>query len=126
MDDDSILSLIDELKAEDHNTRLHAINSLHIIAVAIGEEKTRTELIPYMNDLLDDENEEVLLAIATKLDELSKYIGGSVYITCLIPPLGALCRSEEAVVQERAILSLNIIAKQIVQHFTIYNCHNIK
>ena len=66
-----------------------------------------------MNDLLDDENEEVLLAIATKLDELSKYIGGSVYITCLIPPLGALCRSEEAVVQERAILSLNIIAKQL-------------
>lgn len=48
MDDDSILSLIDELKAEDHNTRLHAINSLHIIAVAIGEEKTRTELIPYI------------------------------------------------------------------------------
>ena len=33
---DSILALIDELKSEDQNTQLHAINSLHEIAGAIG------------------------------------------------------------------------------------------
>ena len=110
---DSILCLIDELKAEDHNTRLHAINSLDIIASAIGEEKTRIELIPYTNELLEDENEEVLLAIASKLEELSKYIGDSSHFICLLTPLKTLCSKEEVVVQEKAISSLNSIITKI-------------
>jgi serine/threonine-protein phosphatase 2A regulatory subunit A len=119
---DSILYLIDELKAEDHNTRLHAINSLDIIAEAIGEQKTRDELIPYINELLEDENEEVLLAIASKLGELAKYVGESSNLGCLIPGLSTLCNNEETVVQEKAVNSLGLIAaqlpgKSIEEHF---------
>lgn len=110
---DSILCMIDEFKAEDHNTRLHAINSLHLIAEAIGEERTRNELIPYMNELLEDENEEVLLSLASKLSELSKYIGDIVHLPCLLPSLNVLCISEETIVQEKALNSLNNIALQM-------------
>lgn len=112
---DSFLCLFDELKAEDHNTRLHAINSLDIIASAIGEEKTRSELVPYTNELLEDENEEVLLALAAKLGELSKYIGDKSYLPCLLPPLNSLCSSEESIVQEKALNSLKDISSAMDQ-----------
>lgn len=71
---ESILCLIDELKSEDHNTRLHAINNLHLIAEAVGPERTEDELVPYIVELLEDDNEEVLLALANKLGELRNYL----------------------------------------------------
>ncbi|CAG9329304.1 unnamed protein product [Blepharisma stoltei] len=110
---DTILYLIDELKAEDHNTRLHAINSLEQIAEAIGDIRTRQELVPYINELLEDDNQEVLLAIASKLGDLSNYVGGLDYLACLLPPLQSLSRSEETVVQDKAVQSINKIAEQL-------------
>lgn len=110
---ESILYYIDELKADELNTRLYAINSLDLIASAIGEEKTRNELVPYTNELLEDENEEVLLALASKLGELYKYIGPIEHISCLLPPLATLCSSDEPCVQNKAINSLFIVSAQI-------------
>lgn len=110
---DTVLYLLDELKAEDHNTRLHAINSLEQIAGAIGEARTRKELIPYFNELLEDDNQEVLLAIANKLGELADYIGEPKYMDCLIPALKCLVKSEEQIVQEKAIKSINKILQNL-------------
>lgn len=41
--------LADELKNEDSQVRLHAIQRLGTIANALGTERTRTELIPQIN-----------------------------------------------------------------------------
>jgi serine/threonine-protein phosphatase 2A regulatory subunit A len=43
-----IAVLIDELKSEDVQQRLNSVRRLTTIAVALGEERTRTELIPYI------------------------------------------------------------------------------
>lgn len=110
---DTILCLIDELKSEDHATKIHAINSLEIIAQAIGEERTREELIPYTAELLDDDNEEVLMAVALKLGDLSKYVGRSKHMVCLLGPLNTLASNEENNVREKAVASLNIIAEKL-------------
>jgi serine/threonine-protein phosphatase 2A regulatory subunit A len=110
---DRILCLIDELKSEDHATRIHAINSLETIAQAIGDERTREELIPYTSELLDNDNEEVLSSIAVKLGDLSKYVGDSAHMVCLLPSLTILAANEENSVREKAVTSLNIIAESL-------------
>lgn len=44
-----IAVLIDELKHEDVVLRLNAIKRLSTIALALGAERTRTELIPFLD-----------------------------------------------------------------------------
>jgi serine/threonine-protein phosphatase 2A regulatory subunit A len=46
-----IAVLIDELKHEDVVLRLNAIKRLSTIALALGPERTRTELIPFLDGL---------------------------------------------------------------------------
>ena len=43
-----IAVLIDELKNEDIKRRLNSINNLHTIAVALGPERTRNELLHFI------------------------------------------------------------------------------
>lgn len=44
-----IAVLIDELKHDDVMLRLNAIRRLHTIALALGAERTREELIPFLD-----------------------------------------------------------------------------
>lgn len=41
--------LIDELKSEDSKRRINSIKSFTTIASAIGPERTRSELLPFVN-----------------------------------------------------------------------------
>eukprot|EP00124_Ichthyophonus_hoferi_P002314 Ihof_evm7s152 gene=Ihof_evmTU7s152 len=43
-----IAVLFDELKNEDVQARLNSISRITTIALALGEEKTRTELLSYL------------------------------------------------------------------------------
>lgn len=57
--------------------RLNSIKKLSTIALALGEERTRTELIPFLTESIYDED-EVLLALAEQLGNFtSKCIFGS-------------------------------------------------
>lgn len=47
-DVNNVATLIDELKHEDVTYRLNSIKKLNIIASALGVERTRTELIPFL------------------------------------------------------------------------------
>lgn len=61
-----IAVLIDELKNEDVQLRLNSIKKLSTIALALGVERTRSELIPFLTETIYDED-EVLLALAEQL-----------------------------------------------------------
>ena len=54
---------IDELKSLERKNRIKSVRSLGTIALALGPERTRIELIPYLMELMDDD-EEVLIALA--------------------------------------------------------------
>ena len=41
--------LIDDLKNEDIRKRLNSVQNLNVIASALGPERTRLELIPFLN-----------------------------------------------------------------------------
>ena len=47
----------DELKNEDVALRLNSVRRLSTIAMALGEERTRKELIPFLTEANDDEDE---------------------------------------------------------------------
>ena len=70
-----IAVLIDELKNEDIQLRLNSIRILSTIARALGEERTRKELIPFLSENNDDDD-EVLLAMAEELGVFIPYVGG--------------------------------------------------
>jgi hypothetical protein len=40
--------LIEDLKSQETKTKINAIKSLSIIALTIGKERTRNELLPYL------------------------------------------------------------------------------
>ncbi|KAJ3276168.1 Polyamine N-acetyltransferase 1 [Terramyces sp. JEL0728] len=106
-----IAVLIDELKHEDIVLRLNAIRRLSTIALALGPERTRTELVPFLDgtriitiESIDDED-EILLALAEELGDFVEYVGGKNHAFLLLGPLETLAGVEETVVREKAIES---------------------
>lgn len=106
-----IAVLIDELRNEDIQLRLNSIKKLSTIALALGTERTRLELIPFLTDTVYDED-EVLLALAEQLGQFTPLVGGPEYVHCLIEPLESLATLEETVVRDKAVESLRNIAQQ--------------
>uniref|UniRef100_A0A8C5DQG2 Serine/threonine-protein phosphatase 2A 65 kDa regulatory subunit A beta isoform n=1 Tax=Gouania willdenowi TaxID=441366 RepID=A0A8C5DQG2_GOUWI len=78
-----IAVLIDELRNEDVQLRLNSIKKLSTIALALGVERTRTELLPFLTDTIYDED-EVLLALAEQLGNFTMLVGGPEYVHCLL------------------------------------------
>ncbi|KAK9470092.1 armadillo-type protein [Dipodascopsis tothii] len=104
--------LLDELKHDDITLRLAAIRRLSTIALALGAERTRQELIPFLEESLEDED-EVLTVLAEELGNFVPYIGGPQYADFLISPLESFAGVEETLVRDKATASLNRICDQM-------------
>ena len=96
-----IAILMDELRSEDVQLRLNAIHRISTIALALGPDRARDELIPFLQDSVDDED-EVLLALAEELGkDFEEYIGGPEYGHLLLGPLENLSAVEETLVRDK-------------------------
>ena len=102
----------DELKSDEPLRRLNSISRLGTIALALGEERTRAELIPFLSENNDDED-EVLLAQAEQLGNFVPYVGGPSYGHLLLPLLETLSTVEETVVRDKAVESLCKVGAQL-------------
>lgn len=100
--------LIDQLKHDDPQLRVNASKHLIQIAKALGPERSRDELIPFLNESTDDED-EVLHTIAEKLGEFVPLLGGNEYAYVLLDPLEILSAVEESAVREAAVKSIEKI-----------------
>ena len=58
-----IAILIEELRNEDIAARLASIQKLCTIALALGVDRTKTELIPFLTDSIYDEDEGLFFII---------------------------------------------------------------
>ncbi|VDL95122.1 unnamed protein product [Schistocephalus solidus] len=103
--------LIEELRNEDVQFRLHSIQKLSTIALALGEEKTRTQLIPFLTDSIYDVD-EVMVAIAEQLGDFVRYVGGKDHAPVLIAPLESLALVEDVNVREKAVESLRRLTRE--------------
>ncbi|KAL8994797.1 MAG: hypothetical protein Q9169_005333 [Polycauliona sp. 2 TL-2023] len=109
-----IAVLIDELKHDDVLLRLNAIHRLSTIALALGAERTREELIPFLDESVEDED-EVLTALSDELGGFVEYVGGPEWGHVLLSPLENLAAIEEPLVREKAVESLNKICGELSQ-----------
>ncbi|KAK2093292.1 Serine/threonine-protein phosphatase 2A regulatory subunit A alpha isoform [Saguinus oedipus] len=91
-----IVVLIDELCNEDVQLQLNSIKKLSTIALALGVERTQSELLPFLTDTIYDED-EVLLALAKQLGTFTTL---------------SLATVEETVVWDKAVESLQAISHE--------------
>ncbi|KAI4211314.1 MAG: hypothetical protein LQ351_005869 [Letrouitia transgressa] len=109
-----IAVLIDELKHDDVLLRLNAIRRLSTIALALGAKRTREELINFVDESVEDED-EVLTALSEELGGFIEYVGGPEYGHVLLSPLENLAAIEEPLVRDKAVESLNKICRELSQ-----------
>ena len=96
-----IAILMDELRSEDVQLRLNAIHRISTIALALGPDRARDELIPFLQDSVDDED-EVLLALGEELGKhFEEYLGGKQHAHVLLGPLETLSAVEETLVRDK-------------------------
>jgi serine/threonine-protein phosphatase 2A regulatory subunit A len=91
------------------------VQKLGTIAQALGQERTRTELLPYIMDLMDDE-EEVLIELSLVLNgKFLDLIGGPNYAPHMFKPLERLCEVEECTVRDKVCFA----NKSLIAHFRL-------
>lgn len=105
--------LMDELKHDDVSNRVEAMQKLDTIAIALGPERTLNELLPFLNDVAQDDEEEVFAVLASKLGDFIPLIGGHQNCEPLIQILLILASMEEPIVRNKAIDSLNKISLEL-------------
>ncbi|CAM9191834.1 unnamed protein product [Ascophyllum nodosum] len=102
--------LIEHLKADNMNLRVSAMRSLPVIAEALGPHRVKAELIPFINDSTDDDD-EVLLCMAEQIGKLTANVGGKQHAYELLIPLEQLVAVEENTVREKALDSVQTVAR---------------
>ena len=98
------------------------MHRLSTIALALGQERTRTELVPFLEEVTQEDEDEVLTVLAEELGNFIPYIGGAEYTHILLSTLEGLSAMEEPVVRDKAVEALNKLcesqsADQIEAHF---------
>lgn len=101
----------DELRDDDIALKLNSIRRLGTIALALGDARTREELLPYLLESKPEED-EIMVALAEEIGKLVPSVGGPEHAHCLVPLLEDLAREDETVVREAAVKSLQIVGKE--------------
>ena len=109
----AVAVLIDDLRSVDTITRVNSIKSLRVIAAALGPERVRKELVPYLTEFVDDDD-DVLIVLAAELGVLGEYVGGAEHVYVLLEPLEALAAAEDLRVRETAIAALAKVVGELV------------
>jgi serine/threonine-protein phosphatase 2A regulatory subunit A len=115
IDGEEALRQIEHLRSDDVSLRISAARKLTTISAALGPDRTREELLPFLSDGVDDED-EVLEAIAGSLGELIRYVGSTPkknYGSFLLGPLELLLAVEENAVREKAAESAIKVANSL-------------
>ena len=103
------------MRSDDLSLRVSAARKLTTISAALGPDRTREELLPFLSDGVDDED-EVLEAIAGSLGKLIPYVGSTPeknYGASLLGPLELLLAVEENAVREKAAESAIKVANSL-------------
>ena len=115
-----VAQLVEQLRHDDIHHRVIAVKNVPAIAAGLGAERTRAELIPFLNESTDDER-DVIAVIAEKLGELPRYVGGKEYVYLILPPLETLVLNELPLVRDNATNSLRLCAEAMSSsHIMMY------
>lgn len=106
------LSLLkEEMSTDEIHLKVNAIHRLKTVIMSIGPQESTAQLIPYLNSLIEDQDDEVLFAIAEELGMCFDIMQDDK--TAFLPLLEKLCQKDETVVREQASKSLISICKEL-------------
>lgn len=112
--------LMDELKSEETTVRVAAMRQLPTICLALGPERTRSELLPFLQcSCLEDEEDEVLHVLAEQTAGLVELVGGGAYAQHLVPLLEGLVAAEEPCVRVRAMEAFEAVVECLPTAITL-------
>ncbi|KAF5292005.1 hypothetical protein FQA39_LY14122 [Lamprigera yunnana] len=99
----------------DVEVRINSIKKLSTVAMALDVDKTKNELIPYLDNLTEEiyNDDEILMNLAEQLGSFLPYIGGAENVDLILKILEKLATVDEIVVRDKAIESLEKIAEQL-------------
>eukprot|EP00823_Brevimastigomonas_motovehiculus_P001323 TRINITY_DN11847_c0_g1_i1.p1 TRINITY_DN11847_c0_g1~~TRINITY_DN11847_c0_g1_i1.p1 ORF type:complete len:619 (-),score=121.51 TRINITY_DN11847_c0_g1_i1:55-1911(-) len=110
---DALALLVEGVKDDDYEQVIASINRVVTVAVSIGPTRTRTDLLKFLTEFSEQDNDEAMTAIAKQLGDFVDLVGGPQYAVCLLPLLEKLCGEEEVVVRDAAVQSLQKIIPQL-------------
>ena len=79
LDQTTATNLLEDLQNTDIKIKKNAIQNLRGISLALGRERTRKELLPYLKSSLDEEEDEIIIELAKVLSNFIDCIGGKQY-----------------------------------------------
>merc|ERR1719379_1821785 len=107
---------------EEKAKRIDAVKQPPRLARALGEDRTREELIPFMSEFLSDEK-DVLLHVADELSRALPLVGGPKHVEVVLLPLEELANVDEGAVKEAASSAIVKVCAQLedvhVQQFVV-------
>jgi serine/threonine-protein phosphatase 2A regulatory subunit A len=107
---DPIVLFVDNLKSDDLNDRIRTVECIDLFSVCLGPLRTREELIPFIKEFLEDE-EEVILALIKVLPKLSNLLGSYQHLDLLINSLEILFYVDNPTIRENVIASVQSFYK---------------
>lgn len=108
----SLEALFEDLKSDDLDKKANAMRNISIIGSALGPERSRAELIPYLGEFMDDE-EEVLIAMAEVVPTLFDLVGGKNFAYLLLEVLEKLSGIEDNSVCNAAVKGFLLVVSKL-------------
>ena len=106
-------SLLEDLKNPETKIKINAIHNLREISFALGRERTRKELLPFLISCIDEEEDEALVELAKILGNFIDCIGGINYIKELFNILEAILIVDDPNIRKETINSLKKTINQV-------------
>mmetsp|Transcript_35912 Transcript_35912/g.55143 ORF Transcript_35912/g.55143 Transcript_35912/m.55143 type:complete len:128 (-) Transcript_35912:1457-1840(-) len=110
MEENGLTLLKQEMQNEEVHIKVNAIHRLKTVILSIGQDDTISQLIPYLDELIKTEDDEVLFAVAEELGKVFTLINDK---TVFLPTLESLAKQDETVVREQAAKSLTTISENL-------------
>jgi serine/threonine-protein phosphatase 2A regulatory subunit A len=110
---DPLKLLQEDSKDDDYEQCIASIKRLTTIALALGPQRTRNELLPFLMEYSDQDNDEALAAIGAQLGDFVDLVGGEQHAVVLLPLLEKLAGEEESVVRDEAQQSLQRLVTKL-------------
>lgn len=103
--------LKEEMQSNQMSVRINAIHRVSLVATVIGDAGVKNELLPYLDKLVDTEDDEILFSISNQLGSL--FPTYTKHFEPMVKTLEKLAVFEETVVRDQSVRSMISIAENL-------------
>ena len=105
--------IISNLQSSESKIKGNSFHFLPNLVESIGQERFRKEMIPYVINCIDEEDDESLIELAKIYNKLLNCVGGKSYVKDIIPLLEMLLYCDDQSVRIETLKSFQDILNQI-------------